>query len=89
MQSLAHVHISEGFFSVSSIRTVLLMQLFLNNRFLREKGMASDPKMEYQVFLCIFQKNSAMANLGLKKMEKCLWEGRKKGERSALLAVSV
>ena len=23
--------------------------------------MASTPKMEYQVFLCIFQKNSAMA----------------------------
>ena len=31
---------------------------FLNNRFLRERGMASIPKMEYQVFLCIFQKNS-------------------------------
>ena len=33
---------------------------FFNNRFLRERGMASNPKMEYQVFLCIFQKNSAM-----------------------------
>ena len=32
-----------------------------NNRFLRERGKASNPKMEYQVFLCIFQKNSAMA----------------------------
>ena len=31
-----------------------------NNKFLRERGMASNPKMEYQVFLCIFQKNSAM-----------------------------
>ena len=31
---------------------------FINNRFLRERGMASSPKMEYQVFLCIFQKNS-------------------------------
>ena len=30
---------------------------FLNNKFLRERGMASNPKMEYQVFLCIFQKN--------------------------------
>ena len=40
--------------------------------------MASDPKMEYQVFLCIFQKNSAMATLGLKEMGKFLWEGREK-----------
>ena len=41
--------------------------------------MASTPKMEYQVFLCIFQKNSAMATLGLKEMGKVLWEGREKG----------
>ena len=41
--------------------------------------MASNPKMEYQVFLCIFQKNSAMATLGLKEMRKFLWEGREKG----------
>ena len=40
--------------------------------------MASTLKMEYQVFLCIFQKNSAMATLGLKEMEKFLWEGREK-----------
>ena len=40
--------------------------------------MASDPKMEYQVFLCIFQKNLAIATLGLKEMEKFLWEGREK-----------
>ena len=32
----------------------------INNRFLRERGMASTPKMEYQVFLCIFQTNSAL-----------------------------
>ena len=44
-----------------------------------ERGMASNPKMEYQVFLCIFQKNSAMATLGLKEMGKFLWEGREKG----------
>ena len=50
-----------------------------NNRFLRERGMASNPKMEYQVFLCIFQKNSAMATLGLKEMGKFLWEGRENG----------
>ena len=40
--------------------------------------MSSNPKMEYQVFLCIFQKNSAMATLGLKEMGKFLWEGREK-----------
>ena len=41
--------------------------------------MVSTPKMEYQVFLCIFQKSSAMATLGLKEMGKFLWEGREKG----------
>ena len=41
--------------------------------------MAFTPKMEYQVFLCIFQKNSAMATLGLKEMGKFLWEGMEKG----------
>jgi len=41
--------------------------------------MVSIPKMEYQVFLCIFQKNSAMATLGLKETGKFLWEGREKG----------
>ena len=40
--------------------------------------MASTPKMEYQVFLCIFQKNSAKATLGSKEMGKLLWEGREK-----------
>ena len=42
------------------------------------KGMAFNTKMEYQVFLCIFQKNSVMATLGWKKMGKFLWEGREK-----------
>ena len=41
--------------------------------------MASNSKMECQVFLCIFQKNSAMATLGLKEMGKLLLEGWKKG----------
>ena len=41
--------------------------------------MASTPKMEYQIFLCIFQKNSAMATLGLKKLGKFLLKGREKG----------
>ena len=44
-----------------------------------ERGLASNPKMEYQVFLCIFQKNSAMATLGLKEMGKFLWDGKEKG----------
>ena len=38
--------------------------------------MVSNPIMEYQVFCCIFLKNSAMATLGLKEMGKFLWEGR-------------
>ena len=41
--------------------------------------MASTPKMEYQVLLCIFQKNLPMATLGLKEMGKFLCEGREKG----------
>ena len=41
--------------------------------------MVSNAKMKYQVFLCIFQKNSAMATLGLMEMGKFLWEGREKG----------
>ena len=38
--------------------------------------MGSTPKMEYQVYICIFQKNSAMATLGLKELGVFLWEGR-------------
>ena len=53
------------------------LKLF-NNRFLRERGMVFNPKMEYQNFLCIFQKNSAMAALGLKEIGKFLWESREK-----------
>ena len=46
--------------------------------------------MEYQVFLCIFQKKLAMATLGLKEMGNFLWEGREKVlPRLAVLAVSV
>ena len=56
----------------------------LNIRFLRERDMASTPKMEYHVFLCIFQKKSAMATLGLKEMGKFLWEGREKSLPSSL-----
>ena len=41
--------------------------------------MASNLEVEYKVFLCIFQKNSAMATLGMKEMGKFLWEGRVKG----------
>ena len=38
----------------------------------RERGIASNPKLKYQVFLCILQKNPAMATLGLKEMGKFL-----------------
>jgi hypothetical protein len=34
--------------------------------------MASNPKMEYQVFICILQTNLAMATLGMKEMGKGL-----------------
>ena len=51
----------------------------LNNRFLRERGMVSTPKMEYQVFLCVFQRNLAMATSALKEIGKFLREGRGKG----------
>ena len=44
-----------------------------------KRGSASNPKMEYQVFSCIFHESLAMATLGLKEMEKFLWEG---GENS-------
>ena len=37
-----------------------------------------DTHIEVQVFLCIFQKHSAMATLGLKEMGKFLWEVREK-----------
>ena len=40
--------------------------------------MASTLKMEYLVFLCILQKNSAMTTLGLKEIGKFLLEGREK-----------
>ena len=59
----------------SSLQSYLF---FFNNSFLRKRGMASNLKMEYQDFLCIFQKNSAMATLCLKEMEKFLSEGREK-----------
>ena len=55
-----------------------ILGILLNNRFLRERGMASTPKMDFQVFLCIFQKTSAMATLGLKEMGKFIREGMKK-----------
>ena len=52
--------------------------VFFNDGFLRKRGMASNPKMEFQVFLCVFQKDSAIATLGVKKMGKFLWEGMEK-----------
>ena len=56
----------------------VLLSIPFNNRFLRERGMASTTTMKYQFFLCIFQKNSAMATLGLKEMGKFIMEGREK-----------
>jgi len=44
-------------------------------------GVASTPKIEYQVFLCIFQKNSATATLHLKEMGKFLWEARENAKK--------
>ena len=40
--------------------------------------MASNPLFLIPEFFCIFQTNLAMATLGLKEMEKFLWEGREK-----------
>ena len=51
--------------------------------------MASTPKMECQVFLCIFQKNSAIATLGLKEIGKFLGEGREKNLPSWLSQFSI
>ena len=48
----------------------------------RKRGSASNPKMEYQVFSCIFHESLAMATLGLKEMGKFLWEGRERGGES-------
>ena len=49
--------------------------------------MASNPLFIIPDFFFIFQMNFAMATLGLKEMEKFIWEGREKN--SAHLAVSV
>ena len=53
---------------------------FFNMPYFLGRGFSSNPKMEYQVFLCIFQKNLAMATYGLNEMGKFLGEGREKGE---------
>ena len=45
-----------------------------DNRLLRERGMASTPKMEYQLF--IFQKNSAMANHRGLKLDGAMGQGK-------------
>ena len=64
--------------------TFVLWDWSLNNRFLRERGLASTPKIECQIFLCIFLKNSAMAILGFNEISF-----GKVGKKSALLAVLV
>ena len=78
-KSVDHISAAEDLTRIPTIVSPSKYNI-LNNRFLRERGIASKPKMEYQVFLCIFQNNSAiMATLGLKEMGKFLWEGREKG----------
>ena len=54
-----------------------IMSSALTTGFWGKEAWRANPKMEYQVFLCIFQKNSNMATLGLKEMGKFLWEGSK------------
>jgi hypothetical protein len=49
-----------------------MVSYLTTGRFFEERGMASIPKIEYQVFLCILKKNSAMATLSLKEMGKFL-----------------
>ena len=71
MQALGSEYLRSCFFS--------LFNNFINISSWRKRSSASNPKMEYQVFLCIFQKNPAMATLGLKEMGKFLWAGREKG----------
>ena len=78
MRDYKHENIVQ-MYEVILFHSFIYIIIYFNNRFLRERGMASNPKMEYQVFLGIFQKNSAMATLGLKEMGKFLWEGREKG----------
>ena len=38
-----------------------LLSEVLNNRLMRKRGIVSTQKMEYQVFVCIFPKNSTLA----------------------------
>ena len=54
---------SEYICHIQKIRLKLLTHFFNYSKFLPSK-------MEYQDFLCILQKNSAMATVGLKKMGK-------------------
>ena len=46
-----------------------------NRSYRRKRGKASNPLFIMPDFFCIFQMNFAMATLGLKEMEKILWEG--------------
>ena len=53
---------------------LLIYKFRLKTKFLRERGITSNPKMEYQVF-----SKRTIATVGLKDMGKFLWEGREKG----------
>ena len=49
--------------------------IYINRSSRRKRGMASNPLFIIPDFFCIFP---MMATLGLKEMEKFLWEGREK-----------
>ena len=73
---------------ISRVQIKLLLNWHTSlNRFLRERGMASNPKMEYQIFPCIFQKNSAMATLAFEGNGKISLGMQ--GKKLAQLTVSV
>ena len=62
-----HKHHSIGLYWIAQLKGYpsLNTQSCINNRFLRKRHVwRSTPKWNTGVFLCIFQKNSAMATLG-------------------------
>ena len=59
-----------------SKRQGICKNISINMSSLRKRGSASNPKIEYQVFSCIFHESLAMATLGLKEMGKFLWKGK-------------
>ena len=60
-------------------KTNFLLSRYLTTIFWGKAAWRPPSKWNTRVFFCIFQKNSAMATLGLKEMGKFLWEGREQG----------